>query len=147
MNIETWGYIRHLHFGEKLSKKAIARHLNLDPKTVRQALKKETFSRNPRPRPSKLDPFREHIRDLLASYPRMSAVRIHEEIRKAGYEGGMSILRCYVKTMRPDPKAFLHIQTLPGEEAQVDWVSTGRIGGKPSSCFLMVVSFSKMLYL
>lgn len=147
MNIETWGYIRHLHFGEKLSKKAIARHLNLDPKTVRRALKKETFSRNPRPRPSKLDPFRGHIKDLLTSYPRMSAVRIHEEIRKAGYGGGMSILRCCVKTMRPDPKAFLHIQTLPGEEAQVDWVSTGRIGEKPSYCFLMVLSFSKMLYL
>ena len=34
MNIETWGYIRHLFFVEKYSKKAIARKLNLDPKTV-----------------------------------------------------------------------------------------------------------------
>ena len=43
MNIETWGYIRHLFFVEQYSKKAIARKLSLDPKTVRRALGKETF--------------------------------------------------------------------------------------------------------
>ena len=83
MNIETWGYIRHLFFAEKYSKKAIARKLNLDPKTVRRALKKETFQReHPGPRSSKLEAFREKINNLLQSYPGMSAVRIHEEIRK-----------------------------------------------------------------
>jgi transposase len=147
MNIETWAHIRHLYFGEKLSKKAIARRLNLDPKTVREAVKKESFARSSLPRSSKLDPFRDAITGLLLSYPRMSAVRIGEEIRKIGYAGGMTILRSCVKSLRGDTKTFLHIQTLPGEEAQVDWTATGRIGEKPSFCFLMVLSFSKMLYL
>jgi transposase len=98
MNIETWGYIRHLFFVEKYAKKAIAKKLNLDPKTVRSALKKETFSRcNPGPRSSRLEEFREKISDLLQSYPGMSAVRIYEEIRKGGYQGGISILRSYLR--------------------------------------------------
>jgi transposase len=148
MNIETWGYIRHLYFAERFPKKAIARELNLDPKTVRRALKKDNPDRkNPGPRPSKLDPFREKIDKLLSSYPRMSAVRIQEEIRKAGYPGGISILRSHLRNIRHQKKAFLHIQTLPGEEAQVDWAYAGRIGDRPFYCFLMVLSFSKMLYI
>jgi transposase len=149
MNIQTWGYIRHLYFAERFPKKAIARELNLDPKTVRRALKKDHPDRtkNPGPRPSKLIPFKEKIAELLTSYPRMSAVRIQEEIRKAGYPGGITILRTYLRDIRPQKKAFLHIQTLPGEEAQVDWAYAGRIGDRPLYCFLMVLSFSKMLYI
>jgi transposase len=148
MNIETWGHIRHLFFVQKLSKMAIARQLNLDPKTVRLALSKETFPGIPRKeRPSKLDDFGERIDLLLSSYPGISAVRILEEIRKDGYAGGITILRVHLQSLRTNKKAFLHIRTLPGEEAQVDWASTGSIGDRKSSCFLMVLSFSKMLYL
>ncbi|OPY10511.1 MAG: Integrase core domain protein [Syntrophus sp. PtaB.Bin138] len=148
MNIETWGYIRHLFFVEKLAKKVIARQLNLDPKTVRRALAKETFSnRQSLSRPSKLDPFREKIAALMKTYPGISVVRIHEEIRKGGYDGGISILRTHVRSLKPEKQAFLYIRTLPGEEAQVDWASTGRIGDRKSSCFLMVLSFSKMIYI
>jgi transposase len=147
MNVQTWGYIRHLYFVERFSKKAIARELVLDPKTVRRALKKDRPERKkPEKRSSKLDPFKEKIAELLATYPRISAVRIEEEIRKVGYGGGMTILRTYVRNHRPQKKAFLHIQTLPGEEAQVDWAYAGRIGDRPLYCFLMVLSFSKMLY-
>lgn len=148
MNIETWGYIRHLFFVEQHPKKAIARELNIDPKTVRRALKKEAFQReNQGVRPSKLDEFREKINGLLQSYPGMSAVRIHEEIRKVGYPGGISILRDYLRPLRLEKKTFLYIQTFPAEEAQVDWAYTGRIGDRTSYCFLMVLSFSKMLYI
>ncbi|HLE18302.1 MAG TPA: IS21 family transposase, partial [Syntrophales bacterium] len=148
MNIETWGYIRHLFFVEQYSKKAIARKLSLDPKTVRRALGKETFQRERRgPRSSKLEAFREKIDNLLQSYPGMSAVRIHEEIRKTGYPGGISILRSYLRPLRLEKKTFLYIQTFPAEEAQVDWAYTGRIGDRIAYCFLMVLSFSKMLYI
>lgn len=148
MNIETWGYIRHLFFVEQYSKKAIARKLNLDPKTVRRALKKETFQYERRgPRSSKIEAFQEKIADLLQSYPGMSAVRIYEEIRKIGYPGGISILRSYLRPLRLEKRTFLHIQTSPAEEAQVDWAYTGRIGDRISYCFLMVLSFSKMLYI
>ena len=153
MNMETWAYIRHLFFVEKLPKKAIARKLQLDIKTLRRALKRDTFSYDrQKPRGSKLDGFKEKIEELLNSYPSLSAVRIHEEIQKMGYEGGISILRDYLKTIRPPSRVFLHIQPIPAEEAQVDWAYAGKVGESSSPpkkiyCFLMVLSFSGMLYL
>jgi transposase len=152
MNIETWASIRHLFLVEKLPKKVIARKLHLDIKTVRRALQKDSFSYGrQKPRGSKLNQFKDKIEALLESYPSLSAVRIHEEIQKIGYPGGISIVRDYLKTSRPIPKVFLHIQTTPAEEAQVDWAYVGEFGeGKSSQkiyCFLMVLSFSGMLYL
>jgi transposase len=152
MNPETWAYIHHLFFAEKLPKKLIARKLGLDIKTVRRALKKNTFSQeHTGPRGSKLDAFKDKIHDLLNNYPGMSGERICEEIKKIGYAGGISILRDYLRSHRPTPKAFLHIQTAPGEEAQVDWAYAGTIPAEPAPhkvyCFLLVLSFSSLLYL
>ena len=69
MNIETWGYIRHLYFGEKLSKKAIARHLNLDPKTIRRALKKTPFPGILNPDHPNSTPFGETSKTCLRPIP------------------------------------------------------------------------------
>jgi len=130
MNIETWASIRHLFFVERLPKKAIARKLSLDIKTIRRAIKRDTFSSGrQKPRGSKLNAFRGEIEALLESYPSLSAVRIYEEIQKIGYEGGISILRDYVKTIRPPSRVFLHIQPTAAEEAQVDWAYAGKKGG------------------
>jgi len=152
MNIEIWAYIRHLFFVEKLPKKAIARKLSLDPKTVRRALKKQTFSNGRcKPRSSKLDDFKDKINELVKNYLAMSAVRTYEEIQKLGYSGGISILRDYLKTIRTTAKVFFNIQTTPAEQAQVDWAYGGTVGQGTSSqrmyCFFMVLSFSGMLYL
>jgi transposase len=148
MKIETWASIRHLYHVEKLPKKAIARKVGLDPKTVRRALKQESFSRaSGAPRASKIEGYKEKIGELLNHYSDLSAVRIHEEIRKLGYPGGLSILRNYLATLRPSTKTFLTIRTTPAEEAQVDWAYAGRIADQRMYCFLMVLSFSGMLYL
>jgi len=148
MKIETWASIRHLYHVEKLPKKVIARELGIDPKTVRRALNQETFSRPPcQPRTSKLDAFKEKIGELLNHYAKMTAVRIHEEVQKLGYSGGISILRDYLRPLRTSSKAFLHIQTTPAEEAQSDWAYAGKIASKRVYCFVMVLSFSRMLYL
>ena len=43
----------------------------------------------PRPRrPSRLDPYEGIIDARLAAYPRLSAVRLFNEVRAAGYPGG-----------------------------------------------------------
>jgi transposase len=151
MNIETWAYIRHLFFVQKLPKKVIARKLGLDPKTVRRALRKESFEKTPSsPRPSKLDDFKNTIDEMLSAYPTISAVRIYENIARNGYCGGITILRDYLRSIRKTDKPFLVITTLPAEQAQVDWGSVGAIiagSAQKISCFLMVLSFSRMLYL
>jgi transposase len=148
MKIETWAAIRHLFHIEKFSKKAIARKLGLDPKTVRKALKRETFSPAIfQPRTSKLAPYQEKIGDLLTHHAGLSAVRIHEEIKKLGYPGGITILKDYLATVRTPSKTFLSIRTTPAEEAQADWASVGTIASHRVYCFLIVLSFSGMLYL
>ena len=148
MNIETWASVRHLFFVEKLPKKAIARKLGCDPKTVRRALKKETFSKaSPQHRTSKLDPFKEKIQVLLGIYSGLSGVRILQEIQTLGYSGSITILRDYLRTIHPPPKAFLPIRVMPAEEAQADWAYAGQISSQRVYCFLMVLSFSSMLYL
>ena len=147
MNIETWAYIRHLFFVEKLPKRAIARKLSIDPKTVRRALKRDCFSKDKSPKASKLNGFKQNIDALLKLYPKISAVRIYEELKRLNYSGEIGILRNYLRTIRKSSKAYLNIQTLPGEEAQVDWGYAGAISHRRIYCFLMVLSFSRMLYL
>ena len=153
MDIERWAHIRHLFRSEKLSVSAIARHLGLDRKTVRKALRDDSFLDKPkRKRPSMLDPYRDEIERLLEEYPDLSAVRILEEIRKKGFKGRITILRDYVrqlKACRQEP--YLRLTVPAGMQAQADWGHCGpfRIGGttRPLYCFALVLSFSRVLHL
>ena len=152
MDIETWAYIRRLFFIERWGKKAISRHLGMDPKTVRRAIAKKEFKGQPQNQPhSKLDPYKDYILGLLATYPQLNAVRIFEEIRKNGYQGSLPLLRLYLRKTRVKRReAFLRIETLAGEQAQVDWACCGTIQmgnyQRKLSCFVMVLSYSRMLF-
>ena len=50
---------------------------------------------------TKLDAFKAIIDTRLKSLPELSAVRLLEEIRAAGYAGGYTQLKQYVRTIRP----------------------------------------------
>jgi transposase len=146
MNPETWGHIHYLFTIEKLPKKVIARALGLSPKTIRRALKKKTFRTAGKPRASKLEAFKDKISALRSAYPGISGVRILEKIRELGYPGGISILREYLAALPKPPRVFLHIQTAPAEEAQVDWTFAGTIGSQKMMAFLLVLSYSSLLF-
>jgi len=75
-----------------------------------------------------------------------------KEIRRQGYDGGYTILKDYLQKIRVKaPKAFLRIETQPGEFAQVDWANIGTIqignAKRKLSCFVMVLSYSRMMYI
>ncbi len=157
MNSELWATIRRLFEVEKLSKSAIARQLNIHRWTVRRAL--ASMQRPPAdkprcpPTPSKLEPFKPYLQERLKAYPELSGRKLFLEIQRQGYSGGRSILRDYLLTIRPakSPTAFLRLETLPGEFAQVDWANIGSItignAKRKLSCFVMVLSYSRMIYL
>lgn len=152
MNAETWAEIRRLRGLEKLSVSEIARRLRLDRKTVRGALRSTGVPRRKVPvRPSKLDPFKDYIRARLEAFPRITSVRLLRELAGRGFAGGVSQLKEYVATVRVKaPEAFFRLETLPGEQAQVDWANCGtiRIGNavRKLSAFVMVLSYSRMMY-
>lgn len=152
MNVSLWSEIRRLHLVQGVYKKEIARRLGLSVKTVRRSLKSEAppSEKIIRLRESKLDSFRETIVSLLADYPGLSAVRIYEKISEKGYKGSLTILRYYLRKVRPVKReAFVRIETEPGEEAQADWGLFGDYFGcgRILSCFAFVLSHSRMMTL
>lgn len=156
MDSELWANIRRLHLSEHLSKAAIARQLDIHRDTVRRALAAhDAPPKNGLPRlnvPSKLDAFKPYLADRLTQFPDLPGTTLFREIRTQGFAGNLTILWEHLKTIRPGaPKAFLRLETLPGEFAQVDWAHCGTItiGNRTwrLSCFLMVLSHSRMLYL
>jgi transposase len=111
---------------EGLTVSAIARRAGLDRKTVRKHLAQgPTAPRyGPRePRPQRLDPYREYVRQRLEALPTLRATRVLREIRALGYEGGYSRLTDLVRELRPvQSTGFEHrFETAPGLQAQVDF--------------------------
>src|SRR5580698_3642008 len=102
MNVALWAEIRRLAEIEKLSGRVIAQRLHCSRHTVAAALDlKQPPVSAPARRQSLLDPYVDRIKELLARHPDLSAVRIHEEIGRAGYVGGTCILRRYLRQVRP----------------------------------------------
>ena len=153
MDIETWAIIRHLSIAENQSVSAIARKLQIDRKTVRSALNHNSFlDRQKQRRQSLLNPFREDIMELLDEHPRLSAVRILEEIRKKGYQGQITILRDYLRKLRASRKdPYFRLSVPAGRQGQADWGHCGkfRIGTttRPLYCFVLVLSYSRAIHL
>jgi transposase len=107
---------------EGRSQRAIAARLGIARSTVVRALGRDEPPRYRRgPRPSKLDPFKARIAELLGAEPRLSSVRIGELLAAEGYTGKASIVRAYVRTQRPRPGVYQRTLYHPGEIGQVDW--------------------------
>jgi len=155
MDTELWASIRRLFEVEKLSKAAIAVRLHVHRSTVRRALRSTSGppadGRRPACAAGKADAYDGYLRQRLKEYPELSGAKLLKEIRRMGYDGGYTILKEHLRTLRPEkPKAFLRIETQPGEFAQVDWANVGTIAignaTRKLSCFVMVLSYSRMMY-
>jgi len=109
-----------------LSVSAIARRVGVDRKTVRKYLERDLAAPayGPRePRPSKVEPFSDYLRQRVAAFPELSAKRLLREIRDLGYSGGYSILTDFLRDVRPPRRAVFErrFETPPGRQAQVDF--------------------------
>jgi transposase len=121
---------------EGWSIRALARHFAVSRNLVRRILRTHEKFRDQghdllltdRPvrqteRASKLDAYQETIQRLLEKYPRLTGQRLWEELREAGYDGGISILRDRLRRLRPRPKKtpVIRFETGPGLQGQMDW--------------------------
>jgi transposase len=150
---QLWAEARRLFHVEHLSKSEIARRLQLDRSTVTRALGSEVAPQYARQkRGSMVLPHLDAVRARLREYPDISAARLLSELRALGYRGGYTALKEVVRELRPrSVEAFLRRETEPGQEAQVDWGSFGVLevdsARRPLSCFVMVLGYSRMLFL
>jgi transposase len=142
--------IKDLHGNQGLNAAQIAATVSLDPRTVSYWLGQERFRpRQQTPRASQLDPFKPQIVQMLEKYP-YSAAQVFQRLQQQGFDGGYSIVKEYVRTIRPKRQpAFLKLAFAPGECAQVDWGSFGSVPvGQTSrrlSFFVMVLCYSRLM--
>jgi len=151
IDYERYCRIQDNHHRRQLTVPQIARQLHLDERTVARWLAAEKFQpRRAAPRSSKLDPYKPQIVRWLASHP-YRATQIFQRLREGGYPGGITIVKDYLRHIRPPrTPAFLTLAFAPGECAQVDWGQFGSItvGNtcRRLSFFVMVLCYSRMLY-
>ena len=137
---------------EGTSNREIVKELGISMNTMSKMLKtnrvKEYQSRK---RSSKLDPYREKIKEFIGKY-NLSSVRILEEIRWLGYDGGYTILKDYCSKTRKDHRvqAVYRYETEPGKQSQVDFGEFGYIDmdGKRGKlyAFSIILGNSRMRY-
>jgi len=130
---------------EGVPKKTIARRLGIDVRTVRKhAARIARGATGPAraPSPGKLDAYRARIEERVARG--MSAVQIFQElVREPGFDASYPTVRRLVKRLRRTaPEVYCRMRYAPGEEAQVDFGSIGRLerDGARRQAWLFVVT-------
>ena len=133
--VETVARIRREHFVKGKTIKEIARDLKVSRNTVRKVLRSgETsfeYEREVQPRP-KLGRWTTDLEQLLAANAvrpareQLTLIRIFEELRGSGYDGGYDAVRRYARRWakqhgQATAAAYVPLSFAPGEAYQFDW--------------------------
>jgi len=133
--------------------RGISRITGLDRRTISKRLKEDSLK--PRKKvvyKSKLDTFKSYIEKRVkeALPDKIPSTVIYREILDMGYEGKGRVVQSFVsnlykKFMPLKEESIVRFETLPGEQAQVDW--TVIKGGKnPIYAFIMILGYSRYTY-
>jgi transposase len=139
------------------TKRVLARRLGVSRDTIHRWIRSGDLDRDldgepvrysPRPLgPTKLDAYKPIIEARLGAYPQLSAVRLLDEIRAAGYAGGYTQLKAFVQRVRPTPapEPIIRFETPAGRQAQVDFARF-RFAWGVRYALLVVLGYSRVLW-
>jgi transposase len=148
--------LRH-YLEQGASKSALARKLGVHRDTIHRWIREGELDRDldgepvrygpRRPVATKLDAYKAIVEARLAAYPQLSAVRLLEEIRAAGYSGGYTQLKTFVQRVRPapTPEPIIRFETPAGRQAQVDFARFKFPWGIRYA-LLVVLGYSRLLW-
>src|SRR6266566_3229134 len=150
---EQHAEIRRLYYAEHWRVGTLAPPPRVPHHTLRHAIEADRFHPPGGPnRPSALQPFQAFVLATLEQYPRLRATRLYEMLGARGYGGSAVQVQRWVRTVRPAARAeaYLRLETLPGEQGQVDWGNFGALpigrARRVLSCFVLVLSWSRAVY-
>jgi transposase len=133
--VETIAKIRRAFFREGKPIKAICRDLGVSRKVVRKVIRSGAtefrYEREVQPLP-KIGRWSDELDQLLTANEgkppreRLTLIRIFEELRGRGYEGGYDAVRRYARRWAKDrgqatAAAYVPLSFAPGEAYQFDW--------------------------
>jgi transposase len=133
--VETVAKVRRAYFLQKKPIKVICREYSLSGKVVRKVIRSDAtifrYERGRQPRP-RIDPWQDQLDGLLqanAEKPareRLTLIRVFEELRRLGYEGGYDAIRRYARGWQAargvaTAEAYVPLSFAPGEAYQFDW--------------------------
>ena len=154
---ETRMLLRH-YLERGVSKAELSRRFGISRRTIHEWIQTGQLDRDlsvggsrysPRPpAPHKLDPYTAIIDSRLEQYPGLSAQRLFDEVRAAGYSGGYTRVRDYVRAVRPRPAAVpvVRFETPAGRQGQVDFATFSLPWGRRHA-LVVVLSYSRLLWL
>ncbi len=149
--------LRH-YLEQGVPKSELARRLGISRRTIYHWIETGQLDRDldaddvrysPRPPVSrKIDQYVGIIASRLEAFPELTAQRLFEEIRAAGYSGGYTQVKEYVRQVRPRPPAdpVIRFETPAGYQGQVDFGTFTLPWGRRHA-LLVVLGHSRLLWL
>ena len=149
IGLEQWMDIKEMR-RMGLSVREIARRTGHSRNTIKKLANQRTApSFQKSVRPSCLDVYKPYLKARFEEFG-LSAVRLIDEIRPQGYMGSINLVQRYLKTLKEakalSSKATVRFETAPGQQAQADWAEVGKDEAGKIYAFIIVLSFSRTLF-
>lgn len=127
----------------------ISKLMHISRNTVRRHLRREekpSYKMRKSQEVTKLSNFQDYLKSRVKdAHPHwLPATVLIQEIRAQGYDGGITILRDYLKALKPikEVEPIIRFETRPGQQMQVDWIEFGR-GKNRLSAFVATMGYSR----
>ena len=136
------------------TERKIARHLRISrPSVNKYLLNPDQASVKRAQRASKLDPYRDLIKQFVEQDPQVKTPVVLQRIQDKGFDGRITILRDYLQKLRApqsSPTPFIRFESDPGKQMQIDWGHFGHLQYQDTKrklyALAVIEGYSRMLY-